>query len=46
MRIPSAVTYGMKNYKVTGIGECAFQYTGITEIEIPSLISISVIPVY
>lgn len=37
--IPSAVTYGMKNYTVTGIGECAFQYTGITEIEISEGIS-------
>lgn len=37
--IPSAVTYGMKNYKVTGIGECAFQYTGITEIELSEGIS-------
>lgn len=37
--IPSAVTYGMKNYTVIGIGECAFQYTGITEIEISEGIS-------
>ena len=37
--IPSTVKYGIRNYTVTSIGECAFQYTELTEIKLSEGIS-------